>query len=86
MDRTAIIERIRQSLTLVLGREIAELDETTMLFEELGLDSLGNLQLLLELEDTLRIEIDPEDLEMSVFSTAGSLADYITARRVTTAT
>jgi acyl carrier protein len=86
VDRTGIIERIRQSLTLVLEREIAELDETTMLFEELGLDSLGNLQLLLDLEDTLRIEVDPEDLEMSVFSTAGSLADYVIARLVTTAT
>jgi acyl carrier protein len=86
MERTGVIERIRQSLTMALEREIADLHETTMLFEDLGLESLGTLELLLSLEDTLGIEVDPEDLEIEVFRTVGSLADYITGRLVTTGT
>ena len=86
MERTGIIELIRQSLTVVLGREITGLHESTMPYEDLGLASIGILELLLDLEDTLGIEVDPEDLEMEVFRTVGSLADYVTGHLVTTAT
>lgn len=86
MERAGIIEHIRQSLTMALGREIADLHETAMLFEDLGLESLGILELLLNLEHTLGIEVDPEDLEIEVFRTVGSLADYVTGRLVTTGT
>jgi acyl carrier protein len=78
-----IIEHIRQSLIVALGREITELHETAMLYEDLGLESIGILELLLSLEDTLGIEIDPEDLEMEIFRTVGSLADYVTGHLVT---
>lgn len=86
LERAGIIEHIRQSLTVALGREITGLTETTMLYEDLGLESLGTLQLLLDLEDTLGIEVDPEELEMEVFRTIGSLADYVTGRLVKTET
>lgn len=83
MERAGIIEHIRQSLTMALGREIADLGETTMLFEDLGVESLGILELLLNLEDTLGIEVDPEDLEMETFRTVKSLADYVTRHAMT---
>ena len=83
MKRTVIIERIQQSLTMALGREVPELHETTLLYEDLGLESVGTLELLLGLEDSLGIEVDPEDLEMEVFRTVGSLADYVTGHLVT---
>jgi acyl carrier protein len=84
MERTGIIEHIQQSLTVALGHDITGLHETTMLYEDLGLESIGTLQLLLDLEDTLGIEVDPEDLELEVFRTVGTLADYVTGRLVTT--
>jgi acyl carrier protein len=84
MERTGIIEHIRQSLTVGLGREVSDLHETTLLYEDLGLESIGTLELLLQLEDTLGIEVDPEDLEMEVFRTVGSLADYVTGCLVET--
>jgi acyl carrier protein len=84
MERTGIIEHIQQSLTVALGHEITGLHETTMLYEDLGLESIGTLQLLLDLEDTLGIAVDPEDLELEVFRTVGTLADYVTGRLVTT--
>lgn len=77
MERTRIIEQIRQSLTVAMGREITELHETTMLYEDLGLESSATLALLLDLEDSLGIVVDPEDLEMEVFHTVSSLADYV---------
>jgi acyl carrier protein len=80
------VERIQRSLTVALGHEITGLDETTMLYEDLGLESLGTLQLLMDLEDTLGIEVDPEELEMEVFRTIGSLADYVTGCLVKTGT
>lgn len=86
MERTGIIEHIRQSLTGALGREITGLHETTMLYEDLGVESVGTLELVLNLEDTLGIEVDPEDLEMDVFRTVGSLADYVAGRLVATGT
>jgi acyl carrier protein len=83
VERTVIIEHIRQCLTMALGRESTELHETDMLYEDLGLESIGILELLLSLEDTLGIEIEPEDLEMEIFRTVGSLADYVTGHLVT---
>ncbi|SFP82997.1 MULTISPECIES: acyl carrier protein [Actinomadura] len=84
MERTGIIEHIRRSLTVALDREVTGLRETTALYEELGLDSAGTLELLLVLEDTLGFEVDPEELETEVFRTAGSLADYVAGHLVTT--
>ena len=86
MERTGIIVHIQQSLTVALGREITGLHETTMLYEDLGLESIGTLELLLDLEDTLGIEVDPEVLELEVFRTVGSLTDYVTGRLVNTGT
>jgi acyl carrier protein len=83
MERTTIIEHIRRSLTGTLGSEITGLHETTMLYEDLGVESIGTLYLLLNLEETLGIEVDPEDLETEIFRTVGSLADYVTERLVT---
>jgi acyl carrier protein len=84
MERKGIIEHIQQSLTAALGREITGLHETTMLYEDLGLESIGTLELLLDLEDTLGIDVDPEGLEMDVFRTVASLADYVAGYLATT--
>lgn len=86
MERTGIIEHIRESLSVALDREITEAHETTELYEELGLDSAGTLELLLVLEDTLGVEVDPENLEMEVFRTVGNLADYIAGHLLATPT
>jgi acyl carrier protein len=86
VERTGIIKHIGKSLTVALDREITGLRETTELYEELGLDSAGTLELVLVLEDALGFEVDPEDLEIEVFRTVGTLADYISGHLVTTAT
>jgi acyl carrier protein len=86
LERSGIIEQIQKSLAVALGCEVTGLHETTMLYEDLGLESIGTLELLLDLEGTLGIEVDPEDLEMDDFHTVGSLADYVAGLLVTTGT
>ncbi|MFI0351071.1 acyl carrier protein [Actinomadura sp. 9N407] len=85
MGRTGIIEHIREALSVALDCEITEVRETTELYEELGLDSAGTLELLLVLEDALGFEVDPEDLRLEIFRTVGSLADYVTGHLVAAA-
>ena len=77
MRTQEIIEHLRESLCVILDREIPEFSADTLILEDLGLDSMRFVELVMSLEDTLGIEVDPETLENDVFRTAGSLADYV---------
>ena len=75
MDRTR--EHIRVALAEVLHRDIPTLDEDARLFEDLALDSTSVIELLMGLEDTIDVQIEPDELEPEVFKTVRSLADYV---------
>jgi acyl carrier protein len=77
MDRTRIVEHIRVALAEVLHRDIPTLDEDARLFEDLALDSTSVIELLMGLEDTIDVQIEPDELEPEVFKTVRSLADYV---------
>lgn len=77
--RARIITAIADALAQVLDTELPELTEETQLFEQIGLDSTGVLELLMLLEDTLEIEVDADGIEMGNFHSVGSLADFVTA-------
>lgn len=78
MRTQEIIEHLRESLSVILDRELPEFSAETRIIEDLGLDSMRFVELVMSLEDTLGVEVDPETLEDNdVFRTAGSLADYI---------
>lgn len=77
MDRSAIVTQVRLAICDVLSRDAAELDEQARLFEDLALDSTMVIELLMALEDTTDLKIDPDELEPEVFRTVGSLADYV---------
>ncbi|MEZ0109821.1 acyl carrier protein [Catenulispora sp. EB89] len=85
MDRAEILVGLRSSLSEVLNREVPELREDARLFEDLSLDSTSVIELLMVLEDTVGLEIDPEELGPAVFSTVASLGDYIEAALAKTA-
>jgi acyl carrier protein len=80
VNREQIIEHIRVALSIVLNRELADLDQDVRLFEDLALDSTSVIELLMALEDTIGLEIDPDELEPNVFYNVASLADYVGAR------
>jgi acyl carrier protein len=75
-----IADQIKASLEAVLNREVPELSAGTLLFDELALDSTSVLELLMNLEDTIGLEIDPAELDEEVFQTFGSLTAYVTAQ------
>ena len=79
MDRAEILLQLRSSLSEVLNREGPELREDANLFDDLALDSTSVIELLMSLEDTVGLEIDPEELAPEVFKTVASLADYVEA-------
>jgi acyl carrier protein len=79
MDQGKIIAGIEQALSDVLQRPVSDMPGQTRLFEDLHLDSTSILELLMALEDTVGIEVDPENLEMSDFTSLETLATYVSA-------
>lgn len=80
MEHSDIVEHLRLSLTVVLNRELGEFSDDTRILEDLELDSLRFVELIMSLEDTLGLDVDPESLEPEVFSSVGTFADYIQTR------
>ncbi len=80
MERDEIIEHLRQSLSVVLDRELPGLSPQTRILDDLEVNSMRFIELLMSLEDTLGLSADTEDLEPEVFESVGSLADFIQAR------
>lgn len=78
-DRIRVHAAIATALGSVLERDLGELAPETQLFDQLGLDSTGVLDLLLELEELLGVEIDTDSLEMNHFATVDSLGGFLIA-------
>jgi len=70
---------IAEALGGVLERDLEDIGLETMLFDELGLDSTGVLDLMLRLEELLGVELDTDELEMGHFATVGNLAGFLEA-------
>ncbi|MBB2893342.1 acyl carrier protein [Flexivirga oryzae] len=80
MSHESVAEHVRRALCVVLEKDdLGAVDASTMLFEELQLDSTSVIELLMVLEDSLGLDIDPDELEPEVFETFGSLTDYAAA-------
>ncbi|MFW5418669.1 acyl carrier protein [Nocardiopsis sp. CNT-189] len=77
MTREEIVTAVRNALGAVLEREVPEATGETRLFDELHLDSTSVLELLMALEDSTGIEVDPEDIDMDDFATVHTLASYL---------
>ncbi|MEU4805230.1 acyl carrier protein [Actinosynnema sp. NPDC023587] len=74
-----IVDAITGVLAQVLDYDLPELTERSRLFDELGLDSTGVFELLMQLEEALEVEFDTDNLEMAHFETVRSLADFVAA-------
>jgi acyl carrier protein len=75
------VNSVAAALARVLKRDADTISESSRLFDDLGLDSTSVLELLLELENDLGVEFDPDTLEQEHFGTVGTLATYVTAQR-----
>ncbi len=75
--RGQVLRSIGDLLPRVLKRELAEVPENACLFDDLGLTSAGTLELILELEESLDIQIDVEEIGEDDLRSVASLADFV---------
>jgi acyl carrier protein len=80
--RQRVFDSIGQILPRVLGREIPQIADGTLLMNELGLRSATMLELLLELEENLEIQIDVEDIDSGGMNSVGDLADFVASHSI----
>ncbi|WP_415721337.1 acyl carrier protein [Photobacterium ganghwense] len=72
---TQMIAILKSTITVP---EDIQLTENTSLRDDLGMDSLGSLTFLMELEESIDgFSINPESLEERHFSSIGAMVDYI---------
>ena len=72
-----IVNAIVTALEEVLRQALTDVTVETRLFDDLNLDSTSVLALLMTLEDTLDMQVDPESLEQSHLESVGSLATFL---------
>jgi acyl carrier protein len=77
--RDRLVDSICALLPRVLRREVPGATQRTALMADLAMSSTTALELMLELEESLGIEISVEDLDRADFDTVGSLAAYVAA-------
>jgi acyl carrier protein len=77
MTHTDIQNSLKDALADVLKKDLPELTADTRLFSDLALDSTSVIELLMALEDTLGLQIDPDELTPEVFETFGALTAYV---------
>jgi acyl carrier protein len=85
MSDSALREQVMESMHVILPKLLArdgeyaapEFPDSMRLMEDLGLTSAATLELMLELEDTLEIQIDVEEIGPADVASLGSLADFI---------
>jgi acyl carrier protein len=75
--RQRVIESISTVLPRLLERELPGVAEGMLLMEELGLRSTAILELLVELEESLEIQIDVEDIDRDDMNSVGDLASFV---------
>ena len=63
VNRSLIESKTNEILSCKLGYEIKEINGTSLLEEDLGLDSFDALRIIFEIEDEFDISIPPTEIE-----------------------
>jgi acyl carrier protein len=79
VDRLEIIERVHDALEPWVPdiALIAEIDEETNLIADLGLDSIGILQFILEIEKEFGLSVKNHELDSQLLSRIGNIVNMI---------
>ncbi|MFB6891855.1 acyl carrier protein [Kitasatospora sp. NPDC056327] len=80
-DRQSIVQALETALSDVLERDVAGLADDVRLFDDLHLDSTTMLELLMALEDTIDLVVDPETLDIEDFVSVGTFTDFVLTTR-----
>ncbi len=79
MERSAIMEGVRNIISEKLGVGISEVTETASFVDDLGADSLDTVELVMEFEEKFSIDIPDEDAEK--IRTVKDAVDYIEKKK-----
>jgi acyl carrier protein len=77
MDREAIVRALETALTDVLERPVTGLRGEVRLFDDLHLDSTTMLEMLMALENSIGLTVDPEELDADDFETVDTFTDFV---------
>ncbi|KIF72782.1 acyl carrier protein [Streptomyces sp. 150FB] len=79
MDRQHVVTALENALTDVLERPVAGLTGDVKLFADLHLDSTTMLEMLMFLEDSISLVVDPEELDADDFVSVDTFTDFVLA-------
>jgi acyl carrier protein len=90
MTSSALRAQVIESIQVVLPRVLAgraddavlDLSDHTRLMEDLGLTSAATMELMLELEESMDIQIDVEEIGPADLASIGALADFVAGHAV----
>ena len=82
MDRQNVVIALENALTDVLERSVTGLTGDVKLFDDLHLDSTTMLEMLMNLEDSIGLVVDPEDLDADDFLSVDTFTDFVLATQL----
>jgi len=77
MDRKDVVQALESALTDVLERPVTGLHGEIRLFDDLHLDSTTMLEMLMALEDSIGLVVDPEELDVDDFESVDTFTDFV---------
>lgn len=82
MDRQNVVTALENALTEVLERSVTGLTGDVKLFDDLHLDSTTMLEMLMTLEDSIGLVVDPEDLDADDFISVDTFTNFVLAAQL----
>ncbi|MEU5041311.1 acyl carrier protein [Streptomyces griseorubiginosus] len=82
MDRQNVVTALETALTDVLERHVTGLTGDVKLFDDLHLDSTTMLEMLMALENSIGLVVDPEDLDADDFVSVDTFTDFVLRTRL----
>ncbi len=72
---------LKEAVENVLGEKINNFNQSSRLFDDLKMDSTTMLETLIELEEKLGLDVNPEELDIEDFLTVDSYVNFIVAEK-----
>lgn len=77
MESTDVTDALEVALTEVLDRPVSNLTGEVRLFEDLQLDSTSMLEMLMALEDSIGLVVEPEDIDVDDFESVDTFIKFV---------
>lgn len=82
VDKKSIRDKVKAILANRLGLQVKDIKNSSLLKDELGIDSFDSLRIAFEVEDEFDIKVPPK--ETINIKTVNDIVDYISERLNTT--